>query len=87
MPERSENVSIEEVRNLATTSIEENLAILNALAEYDKRQEGNLIDQAVDQYFTIKGATGMNVLNYSNSVDVIETSMSFPFKTETVSAN
>lgn len=82
-----ETVPVDEIRRRARKAVEDNMDIMNALAEYDKREEGVMTAQAVGQYFTIKQTTGMNNLYSTGSVDVIKTSITQNLKTEFVKAD
>jgi hypothetical protein len=87
MLEESEKVPMSEVKKLAQKAIDDNNDVMNALAGYDKREEGVMTAQPVGQYFTIRQTTGRNYLYSTGSVDVIETSITHNLKTEFVKAD
>jgi hypothetical protein len=74
MPEEFESVPINEVRKLARKSIEDNMHVMNALADYDNREHTLMTAQPVNRYFTIRESSAIKTLNYTDSVTVIATS-------------
>jgi 3'-phosphoadenosine 5'-phosphosulfate sulfotransferase len=81
------SIPVDEVRKLAKVALSDNMDIMVALGDFDKREEGVMKAQPTGHYFTLKLVTGIfGKYDSTNTVSVMRTTPTHPMKTDFVRA-